>query len=322
MNILILSVGTRCKLINYFKLTENGFDKVVATDCSIYAPALYMADIHYIVPKMTDKKYLPVLMDICKKENINVILPLQEDELDLMADHKMLFEKLGIMVVISDLKTVKVCKDKYLMYRMLANAEINCVETYDYDKEFDSIRKLQLPIMLKEREGAGSIGNLKVENWPLLICFAANTDERLIVQPYMDAEEFGLDVYVDILSGEVVSIFAKEKIRMRAGETEKSKSFKDGKLFELVKRTTKVMKFRGPIDMDVFKYDGEYFILEINPRFGGGYPHAYECGENFIKYISINARGEKIKPNIGNYDENKILLKYMDVMMKDEKDMF
>lgn len=321
MNILVLSAGTRCQLINYFKQSGNGFDKVIATDCSIYAPAIYMADEYYIVPRMKEDEYLPTLLKICKQESINVILPLQEDELELIAENKKKFEQLGILVSVSSLNTVKICRDKYLLFRKMKDLGIKCVDTYDYDTEKNLIDEQSLPVMVKERRGSGSIGNFVIKNRSLLQYYAENTGEKLVVQPYMNAQEFGVDVYIDFISREVISIFAKEKLRMRAGETEKSKSVKDDRLYDFIKNVVEKMNFLGPIDIDVFKYEGEYYILEINPRFGGGYPHAYECGVNFVKYIASNARGQKLVPQIGNYKENEVMLKYTDVLLKSENEM-
>ena len=102
MNILILSCGTRVKLVQYFLQRENGFEKVVVTDCSNYAPALYVADKYYIVPKMTEPDYLKSLLEICEKEQIKVVLPLQEDELLLIAKERKQFEDLGILVAVSE----------------------------------------------------------------------------------------------------------------------------------------------------------------------------------------------------------------------------
>mgnify|MGYP002594735995 FL=1 len=98
MNILILSCGTRVKLVQYFLQRESGFEKVVVTDCSNYAPALYVADKYYIVPKMTEPDYLKSLLEICEKEQIKVVLPLQEDELLLIAKERKQFEDLGFRI--------------------------------------------------------------------------------------------------------------------------------------------------------------------------------------------------------------------------------
>lgn len=110
-----------------------------------------------------------------------------------------------------------------------------------------------------------------------------------MIQEFLNGQEIGADVYIDLISGEVVSIFTNKKILMRAGETDKSVSFKDEKLFELVEKFVKESGFRGQID--IFDVDGEYYISEINPRFSGGHPHAYECGVNNIILIIKNLNG-------------------------------
>jgi carbamoyl-phosphate synthase large subunit len=122
-----------------------------------------------------------------------------------------------------------------------------------------------------------------------------------------------------MISNDAVSIFTKKKIVMRAGETDKSVSFKNDKLFNLIKRFVKESGFNGQIDIDIFDINGEYYISEVNPRFGGGYPHAYECGVNHMKLILNNLQGEQNKVNIGNYDEKIYMMKYNEIAIKKGK---
>lgn len=319
MNILILSVGTRCQLVKYFKSKENGFDKVITTDCSEYSPALYFSDSYYIVPLMTDDTYISVILNICKKEKINVLLPLQEDELELISRNRCVFEKLNILTVVSELNSLKICRDKFSLYQHLKKNNVNCINTYI------SVSKLNnesFPVFVKPRYGSGSVGALKINSLGLLKEYCCNCSEELIIQPFMDAIEYGADVYVDFISKKVSSIFLKRKIRMRAGETEKAVSVTDTGLFEFISKTLATFDLTGPIDIDLFFYNGKYYILEINPRFGGGYPHAYECGINFPLMICENAKGKKNNSRIGEYKEKQVLLKYTTVMVKNEKDMF
>ena len=105
---------------------------------------------------------------------------------------------------------------------------------------------------------------------------------------------------------------------MRAGETDKGLSFKNPELFELIGRFVKESGFTGQIDIDIFDCDGQYYISEVNPRFGGGYPHAYECGVNHMTYIVQNLRGEKNIPQIGAYEDGWVMMKYNEVMMRRE----
>src|SRR5699024_586252 len=96
-----------------------------------------------------------------------------------------------------------------------------------------------------------------------------NHAEGLMIQEFLNGQEIGADVYIDLISGEVVSIFTKKKILMRAGETDKAVSFKDPALFQLIEKFVLEAGFRGQIDIDIFDIDGRYYISEVNPRFGG-----------------------------------------------------
>ena len=121
-----------------------------------------------------------------------------------------------------------------------------------------------------------------------------------------------------MISGEVVSIFCKKKLVMRAGETDKAISFVDDKLFDLVERFVTESGFRGQIDIDVFEKDGVYYISEVNPRFGGGYPHAYVCGADHMTLIRNNLAGIPNEKNIGRYQTGKVMMKYNEIMITDE----
>ncbi len=118
-----------------------------------------------------------------------------------------------------------------------------------------------------------------------------------------------------MISGEVVSIFTKKKLKMRAGETDKAVSFKDERLFELIEKFVKEAGYTGQIDIDIFDVGGEYYISEVNPRFGGGYPHAYESGTDHMKLILNNLNGIANKKTIGEYDSGIYMMKYNELMV-------
>ena len=100
---------------------------------------------------------------------------------------------------------------------------------------------------------------------------------------------------------------------MRAGETDKSVSIKDDELFELIKDFVKKARLKGIIDIDIFKVNGDYYISEVNPRFGGGYPHAYECGVNIPRLIINNIEGNINDHLLCDYDENVFMMKFNEV---------
>ena len=138
----------------------------------------------------------------------------------------------------------------------------------------------------------------------------------MMIQQYLRGQEIGADVYIDLISGKVVSIFTKKKLVMRAGETDKAVSFRDEKLFRLIERFAAESGFRGQIDIDLFEQDGEYVISEVNPRFGGGYPHAYECGVDHMTLIVNNLLGIANEPSIGGYADGVYMMKYNELMIR------
>ena len=132
----------------------------------------------------------------------------------------------------------------------------------------------------------------------------------------MDGQEIGADVYIDMVSHEVVSIFTKKKLRMRAGETDKAVSFQDETLFNLIEQFVKEAGYNGQIDIDIFDVNGEYYISEVNPRFGGGYPHAFESGADHMKLIVNNLEGKVNERMIGQYECGTYMMNYNEVMVK------
>ena len=138
-----------------------------------------------------------------------------------------------------------------------------------------------------------------------------------MIQEFLDGQEIGADVYIDMISGEIVSIFTKKKVLMRAGETDKAVSFKDEKLMEVIKKFVSEAGYRGQIDIDVFDVNGEYYISEVNPRFGGGYPHAYESGADHMQLIVNNLEGKINECLVGtNYEVGTYMMKYNEIMVK------
>ena len=318
MNILLLSVGTRNKIVQYFKkaVGENGV--VVATDMSELAPAVYEADKFYKVPRMTDEGYIEVIFDICKKESIDGILTLIDPELSLLAKHKEEFAALGVTVIGSSYELCERALDKMDMYDWLTIHGYNCAKSYINKEYFFAdveAGNITYPVFVKPVRGSASGAISKVYDKETVdLLFAHN--ENLMIQEFLCGQEIGADVYIDMLSGETVSIFTKKKIVMRAGETDKAVSFKDEKLFALIEKFANESGWLGQIDIDIFDVNGEYYISEVNPRFGGGYPHAYECGCDHMDLILNNLNGITNKQRIGAYNDGVYMMKYNEIMMR------
>ncbi|MDF2872967.1 MAG: lysX [Anaerocolumna sp.] len=315
LNILILSCGTRNKIVQYFKKELGDRGQVMATDSSELAPALYDADKHFIVPRMNVDGYLDIILNICKENNIKGVLSLIDPELSLLTENKEAFLEIGTTPIISDYDLVEMCFDKYQFYEYLMKNGFKTIRSYiDKYKFFKDAEDgvVEYPVFVKPVRGSASINISKVTTKQEIESLFSRYD-NLMIQEFMDGDEYGADTYIDILSGEPVAIFIKHKIKMRAGETDKSVSVKDEKLFNLIKRFVKVAGFKGIIDIDIFKVNNEYYISEINPRFGGGYPHGYECGVNVPRMIINNLEGRENHDVIGQYDQDMYMMKFNEV---------
>lgn len=318
MNVLILSAGTRNKVIQYFKKALDGKGLVIATDCSAVAPSIYEADKYYIVPRMTENGYVDVILDICKKEKIDGVLSLIDPELSLLAENKDKFKAVGTTVIGSSYELCERTLDKMDMYNWLIEHNYKCAKSYTDKEEFYKDLeegKAKFPVFVKPVRGSASIAISKVNDKETVdLLFAHNNN--LMIQEFLDGQEIGADCYIDMVSGEVVSIFTKKKLVMRAGETDKAVSFKDEKLFDLIERFVNDSGFMGQIDIDIFDVNGEYYISEVNPRFGGGYPHAYESGCDHMSLIVNNLYGKANRSQIGKYDDGIYMMKYNEIMTK------
>lgn len=321
-NILLLSVGTRNKIIQYFKRTIGLTGKVVATDMSKWAPAIYEADKYYIVPRISEPDYIDIILDICKKEKISAVMSLIDPELSLLAKNKDKFYELGVYIIGSSYEVCERCLNKWEMYQWLTKHGYKTAKSYiNKDEFYSEVKqgKIHYPVFVKPICGSASIAVSKVYDSETIEVLFSNND-NLLIQEFLDGQEIGADVYIDMISKEVVSIFTKKKLLMRAGETDKAVSFKDKKLFDLIEKFAVESEFQGQIDIDVFEVNSEFYISEVNPRFGGGYPHAYECGCNHIELILNNLKGNKNRSRIGEYSDNIIMMKYIEIATKRENE--
>ncbi|MEG0978175.1 MAG: ATP-grasp domain-containing protein [Bacilli bacterium] len=317
-NILLTNVGRRGTLIKYFKHSLNNSCKIIATDNWAVSPAVFFADDYYITPKPMSDDYIEKVLEICVKEEINAITTLIDPEIMILSKNRDKFQQLGVLLLCPSVQTAKLCFDKFLMYKYLCEKGIRTVLTFDNIKSFDEAYEkgvIGFPVFIKPKSGSGSVGAQKVNTREELNILMEDHLYEYIIQEYMDCEDFDADVYVDAISNKPVAIFSKRKIETRIGGASKTISFKDEKLFDFVKEILNHFEFYGPIDMDFFYRNGEYYLSEINPRFGGAYLNAYGAGVDFPKMIANNIDGHINDDLIGNYDEGVLMLMYDDVVI-------
>lgn len=320
INVLVLSCGTRNKIIQYFRRELDGKGKVFAADCSPLAPALYEADQHFLVPRIHEPQYVEHILSLCKEYAITCVLSLIDPELTLLAENKARFENLGTQVMISNRESVLLAFNKFNTQKILRELELPYIKTYlslsDFQTALDH-EEMKFPIFVKPNQGSASLHIQKVDTLEE-VQLLFQKYENLVIQEYIQGKEYGVDTYIDMKSGQLCSVFMKEKIVMRAGETDKARSVYIPKIQELLETFFQKIPFQGVLDVDVFERDGVYYLSEINPRFGGGYPHAYECGMNFISLLIKNLEGHENLVYRDSYEEGVYMMKYNEVMIRRE----
>ena len=198
MNILMCSVGRRGELLKNFRSSMVSGSKIIATDLSPYAPALYMADKQYLVPRIDDPAYIETILDICKKEKINAVTTFIDPEIEILAKNRDKFEAQGVEVLAPYEETAKLCFDKYLMFQHLMKNNIPTVMTWGTLDQFEKAfyaGEVEFPVFVKPRTGSGSVGARKVYSYEIL-SEAMAEDPSLIIQEYMNCTDMDADYLV------------------------------------------------------------------------------------------------------------------------------
>ena len=323
-NILFCSVGRHAKLLMNFRKSMNGCGKIIATDLSPVAPALFFADETYLVPRIDDSHYFDKVLEICDKSEVKAITTVIDPEIEILAKHREELVSKGILPLCPAKWTAHLCFDKYEMFKYLRSKGVRTVLTYNSLEEMKKgldKGEISFPVFMKPISCSGSVGIGKVYNWEEVEAKFNDGKFKYIIQELMTGGDCDADVYVDCISHKAVAAFSKKKIESRIGGASKTISFKDLKLFEFIEQVCSVLELNGPCDMDFFIKNGEYFLSEINPRFGGAYFHAYGAGVDFVKLILNNMHGIENKSIIGQYDENIIMMMYDDVVITPKKNL-
>lgn len=323
-SILFCSVGRRAKLLEDFRKSLSGRLQIVATDLSPVAPALFFADKTYQVPRITDDGYFERIVSICRENDVRAITTLIDPEIELLAKHREDFLEMGVLPLCPAAWTARLCFDKYEMFRHLQSKGVRTVLTYNSLESFKEGLKqgdIAFPVFMKPISGSGSVGIGRCDTMEEVEEKWHDGKFTYIIQELMTGGDCDADVYVDCISHKPVAIFSKKKIESRIGGASKTISYKDPKLFAFVEQVCAVLELNGPCDMDFFVKDGEYYLSEINPRFGGAYLHAYGAGVDFVKLIQNNMEGRENQGIIGQYDEDVIMMMYDDVVIKHKSEL-
>lgn len=316
MNVLLTCAGRRTFEIDAFRQAVAGRGSVFACDADPNAPALQMADDAFVVPPINADDYVDRLLELCARHEIGLVIPAFEPELPLLAARRSAFEAVGTTVLVSTPEVIATCYDKVASAAFLAACGVRSPRTYlSLERARTAVRDGQVafPLMVKPRFGVSSIGIQLVDDEDELAFFfrlcrkqiaatflaatsAGDPDTSVLVQEALVGEEFGLDIVND-LDGAYACTFVKRKLRMRAGQTDRASTVDDPRLQALGELIGRRLGHRGILDCDAFVVRDGICVIDLNPRFGGGYPYSHLAGANLPAAFLAWARGEQPDPS-------------------------
>ncbi|NRY60065.1 ATP-grasp domain-containing protein [Clostridium beijerinckii] len=299
-SLLLTAIGKRVQLIKHLKQNFN----VIGVDAEELNPAKDFVDKFYKIPKINESGYIDSLLDICDNEEIKLLIPLYEREFEILHNERKKIENIGVLLLLSNIEILEVCKDKQKTYDYFCNSKINIPKVYS-ETEIENIITFgdidKFPLIIKPRDGMGSNGVYKINNIKELIFFK-DYIENGIIQQHIDGKEYTVDVLVD-LDGKPIYVVPRKRIEVKAGEVVKSCTEKNQ---EIINATLKVIEnlnklkdknglgLVGPLTIQFFKKnDGDIYLLEVNPRFGGGVPLSFKAGADYGQRILEMIEGKK-----------------------------
>ena len=317
MNILLTSAGRRSYLVNYFKEALCGEGLVHVANSSSLSTAFLYADKTVITPLIYDDNYIPFLLDYCKENSIDALISLFDIDLMILAQHKDEFLKAGTRVIVADPNAIDICNDKWNTYNFCIDNNISVAKTYinlcDAQNDLKN-GKVDFPLFIKPRWGMGSLSVFCAETEEELKVFyekskreiqksylkyesAANIDECVLIQESLKGQEYGIDVIND-LDGNYQNTVIRHKYAMRSGETDAAIIVVNEKITEIGKIISEKLRHPANLDADIFLVDDTPYLLEMNARFGGGYPFSHVAGVNMPLAIIRWLKGEDVSPDL------------------------
>lgn len=301
MNVLLVNPGKREYLVKYFQNLKKRYNfSLYLIDADQYSSAFSLSKKKYnfVCPKVSDKKnFIKFIKTFIFKNKIDVVFPLSEYELEILAKLKDFFLRKNVNIIISNLNVIKLCKNKlkcYDFFRLKGIKSPKIFNTKNLNKN--------LPVVRKEVCGNGSKNQIIIRKK----IYSIDNDKNFFYQKYFQCSEIGIDILND-LSGRYIHSCAKKKISMRFGNTDQAQIVFSKKFTKFAKKISNCLKHIGIIDVDCLYYKNEIYLLDINPRIGGGYPFTHEYGFNYLKIIFKNLRNLNYKPVFKNKKNKKII---------------
>lgn len=286
-NILITSAGRRVSLVNAFKSTaiELGLDvKVFTTDLNPYyeSPTSQFADKSFKIGFFSETNYVDDLLKICLDNDIKIVVPTIDTELKLLALSKKIFNEHGIKIIVSDSKLIAILDDKFETNNFFKNFGIKTPKILTKDN-------LVFPVFLKPVRGSNSKGIYKAENIKEIRPCDLDSEEMMILK-YLDNsifDEYTIDLYYD-KNSILKCVVPRIRLKIVGGESNQGITKKNYILNFVKEKFSFIEGAIGCLTLQLFSKKSDLmdiYGVEINPRFGGGYPFSYNAGANFPEFI-------------------------------------
>ena len=315
---MLTSVGRRGYLVRYFKEALGTTGRVWGADNSRYAPAFAYCDHRVLIPEITHADYLDHLLELCRVNRIEVVIPLIDPELEILSAFQDEFARHEILLLLSPRDTIETASDKYRTWQFARQHGIAMPKTFMALP--DALAQIAAgtvawPLLVKPRRGSASM-NLMYCADPVQLEGAFQACPSPIIQEVIKGAEYGYDLFADLQS-RPISVYCKRKLAMRAGETDKAVTTDNPAMIEFGKTLLEQFKLIGPADVAVVVDQDGPKLLEINPRFGGGYPCSHLAGAAFPQKILAMRRGQPLQPDLQACPDGVCMLKQDEIIRPD-----
>lgn len=293
IKLLFTSVGRRVELMQAFHNAAvhlNSSLILYGVDFSGDAPALQYCDKRERICRIADAEYIPQLLELCKREKIDAVIPTIDTDLCLLAENKKRFESVGTKVFVADYEKVAICRDKYLTAEYFSSLELPAPKAADAVGEYTE----GFPAFIKPKDGSSSVDAYQAANAEELAVYAAKI-KNYIIQPFISGTEYTVDIFCDY-EGNPIYITPRIRLAVRSGEVLKTKICQDERIIRDMKRLAEDYRPSGAITVQLIHDEARNinYYIEINPRFGGGAPLSMKAGADSAEALLRILNGEKL----------------------------
>lgn len=289
VTILISSAGRRVELIGCLRkaATALGFTaRIVAIDTQPQlSPACQMADLSIAVPRCTDATFVPKLLEICRGENVSLVVPTIDTELAPLAEARARFEESGVRVAVSSPRVISLARDKLASANFFRKLGLNTLRTASMQEVLAEPLSWKFPLIIKPIAGSSSDGFRVLPSVEALRSTGIDP-AGYIVQDYQAGNEYTVNLFFD--QTRMACAIPHHRLETRGGEVTKAVTARRPDLAAAAEKIGEALggEAFGPLCFQAIVSDaGELAVIELNARFGGGYPLADFAGATFAKWL-------------------------------------